>query len=180
MKAQSDIEDRIRFLLCEELSRRVREAETRLPHLCTYNHRQPLDTRRTVEDVPNDTYNRVTDHHGLPVIQSIGLCMLNADDPEQWQGTICEDPIDAQKCPWFNPAATKAGIFYVFRSEVENLDWVRQHIPELYGLLWVLDETGNSRLPFWKRWWFKLKRIHVEPVLTNADVVKLLPAAPEG
>ena len=52
MKTQGDIEDRIRFLLCEELSRRVREAETRLPHLCVYNHRQPLDTRKAVEDLP--------------------------------------------------------------------------------------------------------------------------------
>jgi len=179
MKGQSDIEDRIRFLLCEELSRRVREAETRLPHLCTHNHRQPLDTRRTVEDTPNDTYNRVTDRRGLPVVQTIGLCMLNADNPEQWQGTICEDPIDAQKCPWFDPAATKAGILYIFKGEVESLDWVRQHMPELYGLLWVLDEKGGQQIPFWKRWWFKLLRIHVAPVLSTEDAVKLLPALPE-
>jgi len=55
MKTKASIESRVRFLLCEELSRRVREAETRLPHLCIHNHRQPLDTRKSVEDLPNET-----------------------------------------------------------------------------------------------------------------------------
>jgi hypothetical protein len=178
MKGQTDIEDRVRFLLCEELSRRVREAESRLPHMCSHNHRQPLDTRKTVEDAPNDTYNRVTDHHGLPVVQSIGLCMLNAETPEQWQGTICEDPIDAQKCPWFTPAATKLSIFYSYKSDVENVEWVRAHMPELYGLIWVLDQSTWG-LPFWKRLWFKLLRIQVAPVLSNAHVINQLPAPPE-
>lgn len=180
MRAQSDIEDRIRFILCEELTRRVREAETRLPHLCTHNHRQSLDTRKTVEDMPNETYNRTSDRFGLPVVQTIGLCMLGAENVEAWPGNICEDPIDAQRCPYFNPTASKASIFEQYRANLADLDWLRGNMPELYGLLWVLDEASMSPvLPWWKRLWFKMLRIHVAPVLSTDHVEKLLPPPPE-
>jgi hypothetical protein len=178
MKSQADIESRVRALLCDELTRRVREAETRLPHLCVYNHRQPLDTRKTVEDMPNETYNRTSTNEGEPVKQVIGLCMLGAENPEAWPGDICEDPIDAQRCPYFQPTATKEAIYKTFQANVTDLDWVRQNMPEVYGLLWALDESGNYRLPWWKLLWFKLVRIHLAPVLSNYDTVKLLPPPP--
>jgi hypothetical protein len=178
MKALSDIESRIRYLLCEELTRRVREAETRLPHLCEHNHRQTLDTRKTVEDTPNDSYNRTSDRTGLPVAQTIGLCMLGAEKPDEWPGNICEDPIDAQRCPYFRPSVTKEALFATFRANVEDLDWVRGHLPELYGLLWVLDETRAYDLPWWKRLWFRMLRIQVAPVLSNDVTTQLLPPAP--
>ncbi len=179
MKTQADIEDRIRFLLCEELTRRVNEAQTRLPHLCVHNHRQPLDTRKTVEDVPNETYNRTTDRNGLPVINTIGLCMLGSDDPETWQGTICEDPIDAQRCPYFDPSVSKESIYQRFKENVGDPEWVRANMPELYGLLWTLDNGHGPSLPWWKRLWFRALRIRVEPVHTNGETVNLLPPAPE-
>jgi hypothetical protein len=179
VRAQTAIEDRIRFLLCEELSRRVREAETRLPHLCTHNHRQSLDTRKMVEDMPNDTYNRTSDRHGLPLAQTIGLCMLGAENVEEWPGNICEDPIDAQRCPYFNPTQSKAAIFERFKNDVADLEWVRVNMSELYGLFWVLDTTDMSPgLPWWKRLWFRMLRIHVAPVLSTDNVEKLLPPAP--
>lgn len=179
VRAQSDIEDRIRLLLCNELTRRVREAETRLPHLCTHNHRQPLDSRKLVEGSPNDGYNRTTDRHGLPVVQTIGLCMLGAESVEEWPGNICEDPIDAQRCPYFKPSATKASIFDRYCTQVADVDWVREHMPELYGLLWVLEDTLRPRLPWWKRAWFAMLRLHVAPVISTESIEKLLPPPPQ-
>ena len=180
MKSQDDIENRIRFLLCEELSRRVREAETRLPHLCTYNHRQPLDTRKSVEDLPNETYNRISSLEGGPVRQTMGLCMLGAENPESWPGDICEDPIDAQKCPYFTPSASKASIYESFSAQVCDVDWVRANMPELYGLLWALDAHSVYRIPWWKRLWFKIIRINRAPVLSNYSLVAMLPQSPGG
>lgn len=179
MRSQADIEDRIRFLLCEELTRRVQEAQTRLPHLCRHNHRQPLDTRKTVEDMPNDTYNRTTDRNGLPVVQTIGLCMLGAETPETWPGNICEDPIDAQRCPYFDPSANKDSIYRLFKDNIADLEWVRANMSELYGLLWTL-ENGRTSLPWWKRLWFMVLRIRVEPVRKTPDAAHLLPPAPGG
>ncbi len=178
MRTQADVEDRIRFLLCEELTRRVREAETRLPHLCTHNHRQPLDTRKTVEDVPNDTYNRSTDRNGLPVLRTIGLCMLGAEDPESWPGNICEDPIDAQRCPYFKATATKDSILELFKAQIQDMGWVQSNMPEMHGLLWAL-EANPPNLPLWKRLWFRILRIHTAPVV-HSDPALLLPPPPEG
>jgi hypothetical protein len=177
MRTLADIESRIRFLLCEELSRRVRQAETRLPHLCRFNHRQPLDTRKMVEDVPNDSYNRTTDRNGLPVIQTIGLCMLGAEDVENWPGNICEDPIDAQRCPYFDPAESKTAIFERFKADVTDVDWIQANMPEMHGLLWVLDSQAPS-LPWWKVLWFKMLRIHVAPMVSTQGIENLLPPAP--
>jgi hypothetical protein len=177
MKTQSQITDRIRFLLVQELDRRVDEASRRLPHLCTHNHQQPLDTRKLVEGSPNDSFNRVADSRGLPVVQTMGLCMLGAEHPDQWQGNICEDPIDAQRCPYFTPTQTKETLEENFRRDVENVEWVSSHMPEMYGLFWALDtEVSKVRIPWWKRLWYRMLRIRVEPVQPSYDIAKLLEA----
>ena len=177
MKTREEIEGRIRFLLVQELDRRVAEASRRLPCLCTHNHQQPLDTRRQVYGEPNDSFNRVSSEPGVPVGQTMGLCMLGADKPEEWNCTICEDPIDAQKCPLFTPLKTKEHIESTFREEVNDMPWVQEHMPEMYGLLWTLD-TGvvALRLPWWKRVWYWTLRIRVEPGASNGTIMGLLVA----
>ena len=107
MKTQSEIENRIRYLLSEALDRQVKEASRRLPVLCKHNYQHSLDTRRLVHGELNSNFNRITTECGDEVAQKIGLCFLGSEDPEQWGGTICDDPIDAQKCPYFNPLTDK-------------------------------------------------------------------------
>ena len=165
MKTQNEIEDRIRSLLAEERDRRVAESRERLPRLCAHNHQQPLDSRRQVEGEPNETFNRITTRVGLPVVQTMGLCMLGSEHPEDWQGTICEDPIDAQRCPVFNPKESPEAIEAAFRQQMQDDAWVRANFPEVNALLWALDTPGlppepvpSSEpeeppvpLPWWKR-----------------------------
>lgn len=178
MKTQGEIEDRVRTLLVEELDRRVRAVQHRLPTYCVHNHRQPLDVRKRVEDEPNPSYNRVDRTH-LPVVNEIGLCMLGAENPESWQGTICEDPVDAQRCPDFTPHQTKQQVYDTFKADLEDYAWIRLNLPELYGLLWVLETERPSGLPWWKRLWFRFLRLRVEPLGTNYDLIKALPSVSE-
>lgn len=174
MKTQNEIEDRIRYLLVLEIDRRVLEANQRLPHRCTHNHHQSLDTRQQVDGEPNETFNRVTDRQNLPVLQTIGLCMVGAEHPDAWQGTICEDPVDAQRCPLFTPMQTKKEIETSFWQDVSDSVWVQEHLPEMYGLFWALQRSpGEIRLPWWKRFWYRFLRIQVEPV---HNIPPLLPA----
>jgi len=174
MKSRSDVQARLRFLLLEELNRRVKIAHKRLPNRCLHNHRQELDPRKQVEDEPNPSYNRV-DRHRLPVVNQIGLCMLGSENPEEWPGNICEDPIDAERCPYFNPAQSKEGLLAEFTEQLQNLDWVEQNLPDVYAILWVLDDIRpNYHLPWWKRVAFWFLQIRVEPV-REQDVLKLLP-----
>lgn len=172
MKTSSDIRDRARYLLTEELDRRVVFARKRLPGHCTHNYRHPIDVRKRVDGEPNENFNRIS----LPVIQqSIGLCTLGMDKPEEWNGTICEDPIDAQRCPYFTTKVSKEDIQRDFNVEVNDLDWLRVNLPEVYGLLWVLGES--VKLPFWKHILFWFLRIRVESLHERPE--NLLPEKTE-
>ncbi len=169
MKNSEEIWDRVRGVIADELERRLDGTQKRLPHLCTHNHRQPTDERKQVEGVGNPHYNRIT-----PEGKTIGLCMLGAESPEDWQGTICEDPIDAQRCPFFNPATTREGVMQEFRGQLQDPEWITSEMPRLSELLWVLDSVEVPKLPFWKRWFLRWRRLSLEPVKPVVNPVLLL------
>jgi hypothetical protein len=142
MREVTQVEQRIRDLLTEAFEERARAlVETKLPHLCTYNHRQPLDLRRRVNGDANPGYNRITrdsDLEALAVAQTLGLCMYGAENPEQWPGNICEEPIDAQRCPLFVAKTTREALRKQFEEQIRDSEWVRVNMPEVHSLLWVL------------------------------------------
>lgn len=156
MRSPAEIEDRVRDIVVAELHRRL--ARDVLPHLCVHNLRQPLDHRRTILGEPNDSYNRVSaglDEKGqsLPVIQSIGLCMLGSDDPETWTGTICEEAIDAQRCPYFKFRQARADVYNEFVTDLRNPEWVALNLPAAHQLLWVMRTplAVEPSVPAWRR-----------------------------
>lgn len=149
MKADADVQDRIRALLDEEFKLRVEASQERLPVCCVYNHRQPLDSRRMANGEQNTEYNRITRGEGrgaLPVVQSIGLCMYGAENPSTWPGTICEDPVDAKRCPpqAFTPKVSPEQVKTEFETQIKDPEWVKKNLPEVNALLWVL---GDEKLP---------------------------------
>lgn len=170
MKDPVDILTRARELVQSEKERRLAEAQRRLPHLCTHNHRQPLDTRTTVEGEPNPTFNRISPN-GTP---TIGLCMLGAATPEEWAGTICEDPIDAQRCPYFNTTQSEDLVLATFRQDLANPEWVAANMPELGALLWVLDDKALPNLSWLRRFLLLFRGFKVEPLKPAVDPEKLL------
>lgn len=169
MKTHIDIQERLHTILGEEFSRRIRQASLRLPHLCQHNHRQVLDARKQIAGDVNDGYNRV-DRVGLPVVQAIGLCGLGMEEAGNWNGDVCDDPIDAQRCPHFQPKLNKFEILQVFKHQVSDPEWLRLNLPEAYGLLWVLEDSApNYQLPWWKRLWFRFLKIRLEPIRPVGD-----------
>ena len=157
MKQRDEIQDRIRALLDVELARRLSVTGQRQPHLCRYNHRQPLDSRKHLAGDPNDGYNRL-DRHRLPVVNTLGLCMMGVEDPMTWPGTICDDPVDAQRCPYFDSVQTHAQLVAEFETQVTDPDWLRENLPAVYELVWTLDMAPpNYRVSWWKRTWLRLK-----------------------
>ena len=163
IRSELEVQDRIRHLLTVELDRCVAKATARLPHQCIHNHRQPLDVRKVVEGEANPDYNRVERPGHLPVI---GLCMLGAEDPTQWNGTICEDPIDAQRCPYYtDPTSTHEVVEATFHAQLQDLRWVEANLPEVYGLLWALGSETMPKLPWWKAIWFRFLRIRPDALV---------------
>lgn len=171
MKTQAEVVARAKSLVSTELDRRLALARQRLPHRCIHNHRQAIDSRKTVEGEANPTYNTIA-ADGSP---TIGLCMLGANNPEDWRGTICEDPIDAQRCPDFTPGQNLEQILTSFRSELADPEWVNVHMPSLAALMWVLDEQAPPRLGFFRRFLLSFTRIQLEPVQPKVDLTLLLP-----
>jgi hypothetical protein len=179
MKPENEVQDRIRFLLTQELDRRVADARARLPHKCKHNQRQTLDVRKTIAGEPNAHYNRITPartpnlelggfNENPQKLPMIGLCMLGAEDPTKWNGTICEDPIDAQRCPYFDSVDTKASVQELFQTQIQDLTWLESNLPQVYGLLWTLDSGKVPALPWWKQLWFRLIRVRPDPIRTQS------------
>lgn len=144
MKTEEEVRERVRELVEGDLRRRTEAAQVKLPHLCGHNYRDPLDRRKMILDEPNDRYNRIQDARHLPLAQTIGLCMLGSKDPEQWAGDICDDPIDAERCPYFKPRQSSDDVETEFYDNLRNPLWVTENLPAVAALLWV---SGASELP---------------------------------
>lgn len=165
MRNQNEIQDRIRYLLTIELDKQVHKGCSRLPDNCKHHLCQPLpDNRKKIAGEVNVNYNRI--NVDLPWA---GLCMLGSDNPEEWGGTICEDPVDAQRCESFTLAVTKEQVSGKFNSQIGDLNWVEQNLPEVYGLLWALGSEKVPTLPWWKSLWFWFLRIRPDPIILNKD-----------
>jgi hypothetical protein len=92
--------------------------------------------------------------------------MLGAEDPTQWNGTICEDPIDAQRCPYYtDPTSTREVVEGSFHLQLQDLRWVEANLPEVYGLLWALGSETMPKLPWWKALWFRFLRIRPDALV---------------
>ena len=172
MRLESEIQDHIRHLLTLEFERRVEEASSKLPQRCVYNHRHQLDSRKQVEGEVNEAYNKLIS----PELPTIGLCMYGAANPEEWPGNICEDPIDAQRCPLFTPKETPDMIRAQLEGQIRDIRWVQENLPDVHALLWVIDSdklpdtTVSSQevvytLPRWKLFLCRLLGIKTSPVL---------------
>jgi hypothetical protein len=150
MKGESEVRARLNEVVFAEVARRIELTNEKLPHKCTHNYRHPLDARKRVNGEANEYYNRITTL-GLPVLQSVGMCMLGADQPENWNGTICDEPIDAKRCPYFTPSKTKEDITKEVQEQLLDGEWVRENLPEAYGLLWVLEDITVPRISWWRK-----------------------------
>jgi hypothetical protein len=176
VKSETEVRDRLRALLVQELDNRIEEAGKRRPHLCVHNYRHPLDDRKTVDGEPNENYNRITSAPWEPVNRTLGLCMYGQESPENCRLDICEDDIDAQRCPLFQPTTTKASILDDLKAQLEMTGWIDENMPGAAELLWVLDASHSPPLPWWKELWYRwILRIRVETPRAAVNALDLLP-----
>jgi len=173
VKDRDVIEDRVQKLIDTERDSRLVESTRRLPHRCVYNHRQALDIRKTSLGEPNQDYNNVSRTR-----QTIGLCMYGSEDAETWLGNICEDPIDAQRCPLFVPQHERQVILDQFYQDLQEPLWVSSNMPELAALLWVLDQHALPKMNWFSRVVNSLRRYRLEALQPHVDPARLLPGDP--
>ena len=77
------------------------------------------------------------------------VCLLDADRPREWEGTIC-DPSVPNTCPFFSPFRTKEGIAEEFNSNFDSLiesgdlGDIASKYPDVAALIWVLSEENTN------------------------------------
>jgi hypothetical protein len=175
VKSEAEVRSRLATLLTEEVTARVESLAERLPHKCTHNYRHPLDSRKQVNGEPNEHYNRVSYERGLPVLQTVGLCMLGSEQPEEWPGLVCDEPIDAKKCPYFTPKASREEVLKEVTTQVQDGAWVEKNLPEAHALMWALEDITLPKLPWWGRFLTWLRRPKLEGTQPSSGFKNLLP-----
>lgn len=163
MRSEKEIQARIEEAFFEEVTRRVDEVGERVPHKCVHNYRHPLDARKVTEEGFNPLYNRVSSEKSLPVLQTVGLCLLGSENPSEWSGTICDEPIDAKRCPLFTPSKSKEDVLAEVKTQVADEVWLKANMPEVYALMWALEEITVPKLSWWDRFLIWLRRPLLEP-----------------
>ena len=77
------------------------------------------------------------------------VCLLDADKPREWEGTIC-DPSVPNSCPFFKPFRDKEEIEAEFEAEFErlvsegDLGAIASKYPDVAALLWVLSQEDKE------------------------------------
>jgi len=73
------------------------------------------------------------------------VCLLDADKPQEWEGTICDQSVP-NTCPFFENNKTKEQI----ESEIEqmlssgDMGAIASIYPDIAALLWVLAGTDED------------------------------------
>ena len=157
MQDRGAIHHKLRQVQYRHLKREIELAYKKRPCNCIYN-----EVHRTmcVED------------KGEP----IALCMFSAENPEEWQGIICDEELDglatARACDLFKVRRTKVEIKAEFQKLLESdLGAVSHVYPDIAALMWVLDEKGQH-LSLWQQfllWWKPAHVTPVEPAVSEKD-----------
>jgi hypothetical protein len=77
------------------------------------------------------------------------VCLLEADKPREWEGTIC-DPSVPNTCPFFKPFRSKEEIEDSFEEEFDkllnegDLGQIATKYPDVAALLWVLSQEEDN------------------------------------
>ena len=73
------------------------------------------------------------------------VCLLDADKPDEWEGTICDSSVP-NTCPYFENKVTKEQIESKVRADLHSGDMglIASKYPDLAALLWVLAGTEEG------------------------------------
>ncbi len=159
MKTKEEIESRVLDIVQAELDKRVAQYSKVLPRNCKNHYDHPLDDQKYLGDgTRNPNYNRIS----LPVVNSvIGMCTLE-------DLRICEEESDAKTCRLFQTLYTKDIIWDKFQKELSDIKWVKENMPDLAQLLWVLEKGVFKTPPL--TWWKTLKfRLFPIPFEHNSE-----------
>lgn len=111
MKSEEEIQDRLVDLKYERFLDEYRDRLSCRPKNCVHNYRHEEDG------------------------EEIGLCMLGAEDPQNWPGNVCDDVETAKMCPFFEQRHDEEDLKEEFESGLDD---------DIQALEWVLDDCDDT------------------------------------
>lgn len=143
MKTPVEIEKRLASLYHKYENLYVKENLRHSPDNCVFNlthYAAPLIPRSPDLEKKLAPRKQVT----LLVIenspQSVRLCTFGSEDPETWNGDMCDTDEHAQACPWFTPSETETQLREQFRELMLDDEYVFANYKDVMALQWA---TGH-------------------------------------
>lgn len=166
MKTKNDILKRLKKLRTRYAYKYIKNTQARRYTNCIYNKEQvPLnheDTTVEFEMMPC----RVS---SLVVIQdeeTAHYCTYGSEDPEHWNGIICDKDEIAKHCKWFTPKVSVKKARTTFLDLLRDDKYVYDNYRDLAALQWTLgDRVHKHALSWWDRlvFWINSRLFQPKP-----------------
>lgn len=125
MKNEAQIRKKLKDVKFKYLTAHYRDKLQVCPQNCIHNYRHKVKSDEGVEQV-------------------VGLCTLGMENPEEWNGNLCDDVHTAQSCPYFTNKRDKESIKDEFLDSLKDEVVVASKYKDIAALQWVLDEKIYS------------------------------------
>jgi hypothetical protein len=175
MKAENLILKRLKKLRIRYARKHIGNSQKRCPENCVYNHEQVPQQISDDPIIELEMAPRLV--QTVIVFQgnaTVRYCTYGSDDPETWQGDICDRDETAEECSWFTPKISAEDAREEFLELLEDDDYVLKRYPDLAMLQWVLDDRLHNHELSWADkfiLWIRCKISKPEPprLLPPAD-----------
>lgn len=143
MKSPEDIEHRLKKLVDRYKHKYISNAQRKLPSNCLYNRLHvPTGTAKSDSSKLWESSLSPRRQVTLVVLQPerpVGLCTYGSENPETWNGDLCDDESISGPCTKFEPISSKDELTSAFNSLLKDDETVLETYPDIAALQWVLD-----------------------------------------
>jgi hypothetical protein len=126
MRESAEIRRRHRALKYDLRKRLLIQHLKQAPCNCVYNYAEPVERSEPLD--------------GGASSGPVRLCMLGAEDRQNWPGNVCDTVENARSCPFYEPRHEREDVLARLAEGMSDPEWIAEQDPELATLHWVLGE----------------------------------------
>lgn len=165
MKTHEEIEKRLFSLYHKYENLYVKDNLRPSPDNCSHNL---LHTPATLIPRPRDLEMKLAPRKQTTLVvidgppRPIRICTYGSDNPESWNGDICDTEEHASQCPYFTPAESAEDLRERFRVLMADDEFVFENYKDVMALQWATghriqwaleNSTPESSPAFYVVWW---------------------------
>lgn len=176
MKSKSDISKRLRNLRVRYAKRFISFSQERKPENCSFNFEHKPNgiynnsNFMEIDRAPKTSVTLVVINPETPT----RLCMYGSENPETWNGVICDRDEISKSCKYFNPKKRLNEAREEFLSIMSDDEYVYENYKDIATLQWVLgDRIHKSGLNLFEKFIFWIQSVKLrlfKPKLIPSNV----------